>query len=121
MSEPTYIRHHLEKAQGDVAGMPTEWFYGLFVSGYLLLAVAFLVSTAFAGVLAFKVKVPGSLWMFNGLVLAIFYHLVQNVSGFMLGPLSEGVALSVYGVCGWLVAVGFVRMAVHLMRSSKGR
>ena len=101
--------------------MPREWFYGLFVSGYWLLAVTLFVATAFARVLAFKVKTPGALWMFSGLALAMGYHLVQNVSGFMLGPLSEGVALSVYGVCGWLVAVGFVRMAVHLMRSGKGR
>ena len=85
MSETVDIRHHLEKAQGDVAGMPTEWFYGLFVSGYWLLAVTLLVATAFAGVLAFKAKTPGALWMFNGLSLAIFLSPCSEHFGIHVG------------------------------------
>ena len=119
MSETTYTRHHLVKAPEGGAELPTEWIYGILVSGYLLLLVASLIATVAAALLAFKGRVPGARMAFMGLALGWVYFIFQNVSGFMLGPLSDSVAVAVYGVAGLLSSLGFARMAVHWVGSMR--
>ncbi|MEZ5707668.1 MAG: hypothetical protein R3E56_22040 [Burkholderiaceae bacterium] len=119
MSENTYIRHHLVKGPDDVAGWPTEWVYGLFISGYLLLVVASLIVTTATALLAVKGRVPGAWLALSGLALGWLFFLFQNFSGFMLGPLSSWAAVGVYGVCGLTSSLGFARMAMHWLGSTR--
>ncbi|MEZ5701762.1 MAG: hypothetical protein R3E42_07040 [Burkholderiaceae bacterium] len=77
MSENTYIRHHLVKGPDDVAGWPTEWVYGLFISGYLLLVVASLIVTTATALLAVKGRVPGAWLALSGLALGWLFSLSE--------------------------------------------
>ncbi|MDB5977906.1 MAG: hypothetical protein JWR07_4666 [Nevskia sp.] len=114
---------YLGKATGPTAEMlaaaPVESL------GFWMLVLAFLLFVGSSGALAIKARAAGAWLTLSGLLIVLLYFVFQNTvaqdADLRHGSLADAIAFVAYGVGGFLIALGYARLAYHIMRSTSKR
>ena len=116
---------YLGKATGPTAEMlaaaPVESF------GFWILVLAFLLFVGSSALLAIKGRVAGAWLTLWGLLIVLLYFVFQNTVAqdadpdLRHGPWADAIAFVAYGAGGFFIALGYARLAYHILRSTSKR